>query len=62
VRGGGGKPGQDGRLYCPRRRPVSLCQLIMKLSGGIRERDLVLVLMGVEAVFGLIAVWLYAKF
>jgi len=50
---------REGKLYCPSSRPVSLCQLIMKLSGGIRERDLVLVLMGIEALFGLIAVWIY---
>ncbi|MBC7348156.1 MAG: hypothetical protein H5U00_12060 [Clostridia bacterium] len=34
---------------------------IIKLSGGIRERDLVLTLMGIEAVFGLLAVLLYAR-
>lgn len=53
---------QGDKLYCPTSRPVSLCQLIMKLFGGIRERDLVLTLIGVEAVFGLIAVLMYARF
>lgn len=49
----------DGRLCCPRRFPVSLPQLVMKLTNGIRERDLALVLMGVEAAFGLVAIGLY---
>jgi UDP-N-acetylglucosamine--dolichyl-phosphate N-acetylglucosaminephosphotransferase len=52
----------EGRLHCPQSRPIGLCQFVMKLSGGIHERILVLVLIGIEAVFGLIAVLLYAKF
>jgi len=51
----------NGKLYCPRMRPVSLCQWVMKLSGGISERSLVLTLIGIEAVFGLIAIALYAR-
>jgi UDP-N-acetylglucosamine--dolichyl-phosphate N-acetylglucosaminephosphotransferase len=51
----------DGKLYCPNSHPVGLCQWIIKLSGGIRERDLVLTLMGIEAVFGLLAILLYAR-
>ena len=39
-----------GKLYCPDSGPISLCQLIMKLCGGISERNLVLLLMGIEAV------------
>lgn len=50
---------KDGKLYCPDSGPVGLCQLIMKLCGGISERNLVLVLMGVEAVFGVIAILVY---
>jgi hypothetical protein len=34
----------------------------MKLTGGIRERTLVLVLMGIEAVFGLVAVLMFVRF
>jgi hypothetical protein len=34
----------------------------MKLTGGIRERTLVLVLMGFEAIFGLIAVLMFVGF
>jgi len=50
---------KDGKLYCPDNGPVGLCQLIMKLCGGISERNLVLVLMGIEAVFGVIAILVY---
>lgn len=53
---------QNGKLYCSRRRPVGLCQWIMKLSGGIHERNLVLVLMGIEAVFGLVAILMFGLF
>lgn len=50
---------KDGKLYCPDSGPVGLCQLIIKVCGGISERNLVLVLMGVEAVFGAVAILLY---
>ena len=50
---------REGKLYCPDGGPVGLCQLIMKVCGGISERNLVLVLMGIEAVFGVIAILLY---
>jgi len=50
---------KDGKLYCPDSGPVGFCQLIMKVCGGISERNLVLVLMGIEAVFGVVAILLY---
>jgi UDP-N-acetylglucosamine--dolichyl-phosphate N-acetylglucosaminephosphotransferase len=50
---------REGKLYCPDSGPVGLAQLIMKVSGGISERNLVLVLMGIEAIFGAIAILLY---
>ncbi|MBA7551068.1 putative undecaprenyl-phosphate N-acetylglucosaminyl 1-phosphate transferase [subsurface metagenome] len=50
---------RDGKLYCPDGRAVGLAQLIMKVCGGISERNLVLLLMGIEAVFGVIAILLY---
>ena len=50
---------REGKLYCPNRGAVGLAQLIMKICGGISERNLVLVLMGIEAVFGVIAILLY---
>jgi len=50
---------KDGKLYCPNSKPVSLCQWIMKLSGGISEQNLVLTLIVIEAVFGLVAILLF---
>jgi len=50
---------REGKLYCPESGPVGLGQLIMKICGGISERNLVLVLMGIEAVFGVVAILLY---
>jgi UDP-N-acetylglucosamine--dolichyl-phosphate N-acetylglucosaminephosphotransferase len=50
---------KEGKLYCPDNGPVGLGQLIMKVSGGISERNLVLVLMGIEVVFGIIAIIIY---
>jgi len=50
---------KNGKLYCPDSGPVGLCQLIMKVCGGISERNLVLVLMGVEAIFGVMAILVY---
>jgi UDP-N-acetylglucosamine--dolichyl-phosphate N-acetylglucosaminephosphotransferase len=50
---------KDGKLYCPDSGPVGLCQLVMKIWGGVSERNLVLVLMGIEAIFGMIAILLY---
>lgn len=54
-----GALGNDGKLHCPHRHPISLCQFIMKATGGIRERNLTLTLMGIEAVFGVGAILLY---
>jgi UDP-N-acetylglucosamine--dolichyl-phosphate N-acetylglucosaminephosphotransferase len=50
---------KNGKLYCPDSGPVGLCQLIMKVCGGISERNLVLVLMGIEAVCGVVAILIY---
>ncbi len=50
---------KDGKLYCPESGPVGLGQLIMKMFGGISERNLVLVLMGIEAVCGVVAILIY---
>ena len=50
---------RDGKLYCPDSGPVGLGQLIMKVCGGISERNLVLVLMGIESIFGVIAILVY---
>jgi len=50
---------REGKLYCPEGGPVGLGQLIMKVCGGISERNLVLMLMGIEAVCGVVAILLY---
>jgi len=50
---------RDGKLYCPAHGPVGLAQLILKLAGGMHERTLVLVLMGFEALCGLLAILVY---
>lgn len=50
---------REGKLYCPEDGPVGLGQLIMKVCGGISERNLVLVLMGIEAMCGVVAILLY---
>ena len=52
---------QDEKLHCPEHGPVGLAQLVMKLTGGLSERQLVLTLMGVEALAGLIAILLFAR-
>ncbi len=50
---------KNGKLYCPKSRPVSFCQLIMKIFGGITERKLTLTFIGMEVIFGLIAILFY---
>jgi len=49
----------NGKLYCPESGPVGLCQLIMKITGGISEKKLVLTLMGIETIFGIIAILIF---
>ena len=51
---------KNGKLFCPDSGPLGLGQLIMKLCGGITERNLVLTFMGIEAIFGSIAILMYA--
>ena len=59
-RGWEGNLDEDGRLHCPEgTRPVSLPQLVMKITGGIKECSLTLVIMGLEAIAGTFAVLLY---
>ncbi len=50
---------RDGKLYCPAHGPVGLAQLILKLTGGVHERTLVLILIGLEALCALGAIWFY---
>jgi UDP-N-acetylglucosamine--dolichyl-phosphate N-acetylglucosaminephosphotransferase len=50
---------RDGKLHCPSDGAKSLPQLVMKLTGGIHERSLVLLLMGIQTLFGILAIALY---
>jgi UDP-N-acetylglucosamine--dolichyl-phosphate N-acetylglucosaminephosphotransferase len=50
---------RNGKLFCPEHGVKGLAQLIMKLTGGISERSLTLVLMGAEAVCSIVAVLLF---
>ena len=47
-----------GKLLC-RGKPIGLCQMIMKVTGGISEKGLVLALISIEAVFGILALILF---
>jgi len=57
--GWGGELRNDGKLHCPSHGPISLCQRILKLFGGLHERTLVLILIGIESIFGALAIALY---
>jgi len=49
---------ENGKLYC-KGTPVSFSQTVMKLFGGISERNLVLFFINLELLFGLVAVLLF---
>ena len=53
--GWGGVIQPDGRLVCPPHGPVSLPQLVLKLTGGLHERTLVAVLWSVQLALGVLA-------
>jgi len=46
-----------GKLIC-KDKPIGLCQWIMKLTNGITEQELVLMLILIESIFGIVAVLL----
>jgi len=46
---------KDGKIYAPAGKVKGLGQLIMKLSGGIKETHLTMVLIIIEVFFGIIA-------
>ena len=50
---------KDGKLFCPKSGPIGLGQLIIKTAGGMRERNVTLTLMGIEAVCGAVAIWMF---
>lgn len=53
---------REGKLHCPSAGPVGLCQLVMKLSGGITEVRLVATLLALELVCAGLAVAYYGVF
>lgn len=54
--------GKGGKLYCPQDGPKGLGQLVMKLTGGLREKQLVLILLLVELLVALVTIRLFAVF
>lgn len=52
---------RDGKLYPVEGKVRGLAQLIMKISGGISERNLVLAFIGMQALVGLVVFLLYAN-
>lgn len=59
-RGWEGELDEEGRLHCPGDvRPVSLPQVVMRITGGISERNLTKVIIGLEAIAGTFSVLLY---
>ncbi len=48
-----------GKLYCPDDGPKGLAHMILKISGGMKEPHLVLTLIGIEAIFGILAILVY---
>ena len=48
----------NGLLMC-KKKPVGLCQTIMRQTGGISEKNLVLTLVFIEMVFGIFAILLF---
>lgn len=52
---------EDDKLYCPKKFPVSFPQFIMKIAGGIKEKNLTLTMIGIEAICGLFAILVYAR-
>jgi len=49
---------RDGKLFCPESGPMGLGLLVVKLTGGTKERNVALILMGLEAICGAIAIWM----
>jgi UDP-N-acetylglucosamine--dolichyl-phosphate N-acetylglucosaminephosphotransferase len=56
-----GECGKDGKLRAPGGKVRGLCQLVMKLSGGISERGLALFFIAAEGLFALLAIFLYGR-
>ena len=50
---------KKGKLYCPEDGPKGLAHIFLKIFGGMQEKHLVMVLIGIESVFGMIAIFIY---
>ena len=53
--------GNDGKLHPLGGKVRGLCQLVMKLAGGISEQRMVLAFIAAEVLFGLLAILLYGR-
>lgn len=56
-----GELGEDGKLRPLGGKVRGLCQLIMKVSGGIEEKKLVLLMIGAQLLVGIIVLLLFIK-
>jgi len=52
---------KDGKLYAPEGKIRGLVDLVLKIFGGMRERNLVLCLLGIEAVIAVIVVVVFGS-
>lgn len=50
------------KLYSPQGEPMGLGQLVMGATGGVTEKQLVLILLLVELLFAVAAVWMFASY
>jgi len=50
---------KEGKLYCPEDGPKGLAHIFLKIFGGMKEKHLVILLIGIESVFGVIAIFIY---
>ncbi len=53
--------GADGKLHAPRGKLRGLGDLVLRITGGLTERNLTLALMGIEMVFAIIVLVLYLR-
>ena len=51
---------KDGKLYPPPKK-VGFAQYVMKVAGGISERNIALAFIGIEAVFGALVIVLFIR-
>ncbi len=50
---------RGGKLYCPEDGPKGLAHVILKIFGGLKEPHLVIILIGIEIVFGIMAIMVF---